>query len=126
MKAGFVPDSISTDLHAESMNGALKDILDLMSKFLALGMPLDRVIAANTWNAAKAVKQDSLGHLSPGSIADVAVFRVERGDFGFLDNSGARFKGSQRLRCEMTLKDGKVVYDLNGLSGTDWAAPARR
>jgi dihydroorotase len=126
MKAGFVPDSISTDLHAESMNGALKDILDLMSKFLALGMPLDRVIAANTWNAARAVKQDNLGQLSPGSVADVAVFRLERGDFGFLDNSGARFRGSQRLRCEMTLKDGKVVYDLNGLSGTNWVASPGR
>ncbi len=120
MKAGFTPDSISTDLHAESMNGALKDILDLMSKFLALGLPLDRVVAANTWNAAKAVKQNALGHLSVGAVADVAVLRVEKGAFGFSDTNGARLTGTERLRCELTLKDGKVVYDLNGLTSPDW------
>ena len=55
MKAGFLPDTMSTDLHTRSMNAGLKDILNLMSKFLAMGMPLDRVIAANTWNAARAI-----------------------------------------------------------------------
>jgi dihydroorotase len=127
VRAGFVPDSISSDLHAESMNGALVDMMNLMSKFLALGIPLDRVVADTTWNAAKAIKQDGLGHLSPGAIADVAVLRVDKGQFGFLDNEGARFAGTERLRCELTIKDGKVVYDLNALSGVDWGkAPPRK
>jgi hypothetical protein len=120
MKAGFLPDTMSTDLHTRSMNAGLKDILNLMSKFLAMGMPLDKVIAANTWNAARAIKQEQLGHLSMGAAADVAVLRVEKGSFGFTDQDGARLKGSERLRCELTLRDGKVVYDLNNLTGEDW------
>ena len=102
------------------MNAGLKDILNLMSKFLAMGMPLDKVIAANTWNAARAIKQEQLGHLSVGAAADVAVLRAEKGSFGFADQHGARLKGIERLRCELTLRDGKVVYDLNALTGEDW------
>ena len=118
--AGFLPDTISTDLHVRSMNFAVKDMLNLMSKFLAMGMPLDAVLAANTWNAARAIKQDQLGHLSVDAIADVAVLRVEKGNFGFTDQHGARLKGTQRLRCELTIRDGKVVYDLNNMTGEDW------
>src|SRR4029453_4114890 len=120
MKAGFLPDTMSTDLHTNSMNAGLKDMLNLMSKFLAMGMPLDRGIAANTWNAARAIRQEQLGHLSVGAAADVAVLRVEKGSFGFADQDGARVKGTERLRCELTLRDGKVVYDLNDLTGEDW------
>jgi dihydroorotase len=120
MKAGFLPDTISTDLHVRSMNAGLKDILNLMSKFVAMGMSRDQVIAANTWNAARAIKQTHLGHLSPGAPADVAVLRIEKGSFGFTDVHGARLKGSEMLRCELTLRDGRVVYDLNSRTGVDW------
>lgn len=120
MKAGFTPDTIGTDLHVHSMNTGLKDILDLMSKFLAMGMSLEQVVTANTLNAARAIKQPQLGSLSPGAVADVAVLRLETGDFGFADQHGARLKGRQRLRCELTILGGKVVYDLNNLSGPDW------
>ena len=120
MKAGFLPDTISTDLHTHSMNAGLKDILNLMSKFLALGMTVDEVVTANTWNAAKAIKQEQLGNLSVGSGADVAVLRVEKGTFGFIDQDSARLKGNQRLICELTLREGKVVYDLNGMAAVDW------
>jgi dihydroorotase len=119
-KAGFLPDTIGTDLHTHSMNTGMKDMMNLMSKFLALGIPIDQVIAANTWNAAKAIKREQLGNFSIGSVADVAVLRVERGTFGFLDQAAARLKGNQRLICEMTLRDGKVVWDLNGLAAEDW------
>lgn len=125
-RAGFWPDTISTDLHARSMNAGVKDILNVMSKFLALGMPLDRVIAANTWNAAKAIRQEQLGNLTVGSVADIAVLRVEKGSFGFVDSNGARMKGTQRLVAELTLRDGKVVWDLNGMTREDWdTLPAR-
>jgi dihydroorotase len=120
IKAGFLPDTISTDLHTHSMNSTVKDMLNLMSKFLAMGMPLDRVVAANTWNAARAIKQEHLGHLAVDAVADVAVLRLEKGDFGFTDQHGARLKGNQMLRCELTLRDGKVVYDLNDRTGEDW------
>ena len=121
IQEGFLPDSISTDLHAGGMNASVKDMLNVMSKFLALGMPLEEVILRSTWNPAREIKQEQLGHLSVGAPADVAVLRLEQGDFGFLDVYGARLRGSQKLTCEMTLRDGKIVYELNGLSRPDWA-----
>ena len=120
-KAGFIPDSISTDLHVSSMNAGMKDMLNVMSKFLAMGAPLKDVIAQSTWHPAREIKQESLGNFSVGSIADVAVLRLEKGKFGYLDMHGARLSGTQRLVAEMTLKDGKVVYELNGLSRPEWS-----
>jgi dihydroorotase len=120
MKAGFIPDSISTDLHASSMNAGMHDMLNVMDKFLALGMSLDEVILRSTWNPAHEIKHDELGNLSVGSPADVAVLRLETGHFGFTDQTGARFDGTQKLLAELTLRDGKVVYDLNGMTREQW------
>ena len=120
IKEGFWPDSISTDLHIGSMNAGMKDMLNVMSKFLVLGMSLDDVIAKSTWAPAKEIKQEQLGNLSVGSPADVAVLRVENGNFGFVDSFGGRLKGHKKLVAEMTLRDGKVVYDLNGIARPDW------
>jgi dihydroorotase len=120
LKEGFPPDSLSTDLHIGSMNSGLKDMLNVMGKFLAMGMPLDDVVAKSTWNPARELRQESLGHLSVGAVADIAVLRVERGKFGFVDMYGARMDADQRLVCELTLREGKVVYDLNGVSRPDW------
>ncbi len=117
---GFLPDSISTDLHAGDMNSGVKDMLSVMSKFLALRMPIEEVILRSTWNPAREIKQEQLGHLSVGAAADIAVLRLETGDFGFTDVYGARLRGDRKLSCEMTLRDGKVVYELNGLSRPDW------
>jgi len=96
----------------------MKDMPNVMSKFLALGLSLDEVIRRTTWNAARTIHQEALGHLSPGANADVAVWRVEKGHFGYVDGPGVRLEGTQRITCELTLRDGKVVYDLNGLTAT--------
>jgi dihydroorotase len=120
VKAGFLPDSISTDLHTSSMNQGLKDMLNVMNKFLALGVPLASVVVRATWNPAREIKHDELGNLSPGSPADVAVLRLENGRFGFVDMFGARLDGTQKLICEITVREGKVVYDLNGLTRERW------
>jgi dihydroorotase len=120
IREGFLPDSISTDLHIGSMNTGMKDMLNVMDKFLAMGLPLDDVIARSTWHPAREIKQDGLGHLSVGAAADVAVLRLERGQFGLVDMNGARMDSTQRLMCELTVRDGKVVYDLNGISRPDW------
>jgi len=120
MKEGFLPDSISTYLHTGSMNAGMKDMLNVMDKFLAMGMSLDDVIARSTWNPAREIKQEGLGHLSVGAAADVAVLRLEKGRFGLTDMYGARMDSTQRLMCELTVRDGKVVYDLNGISRPDW------
>jgi dihydroorotase len=120
MKAGFVPDSISTDLHTASMNAGMKDMLNVMGKFLAMGMTLDDVIMRSTWNPAKEIKLESLGQLAVGAPGDIAVLRLEKGRFGFVDPVGGRMDSTQRLSCEMTLRDGRVVYDLNGMTGERW------
>ncbi len=123
MKEGFVPDSISTDLHIGSMNGGMKDMLNVMSKFLVMGMSLDDVILRSTWNPAREIKHEELGNLSVGEMADVAVLRLEKGNYGFVDIKGGRLRGSQKLVCELTLRDGKIVYDLNGITSPDWDQP---
>ena len=127
-KEGFYPNSISTDLHIGSMNAGMKDMLNVMSKIMALGMPLDEVIVRSTWNPAREIQHEELGHLSVGAIADVAVLRLEKGKFGFVDQNGGRLDGSQKLTCELTVRDGKVVYDLNGITRESWdkMAPGAR
>jgi dihydroorotase len=120
IKQGFVPDSISTDLHITSMNAGMKNMLNVMSKFLNMGMSLDDVILRSTWNPAHEIKREELGNLSVGAPADVAVLRLDKGNFGFVDVLGARMKGTQKLTCELTVRDGLVVWDLNGVTREDW------
>jgi dihydroorotase len=120
IKEKFWPDSISTDLHIGSMNGGMKDMLNVMSKFLAMGLPIDDVVAQSTWNPAREIHHEELGNLSVGAPADVTVLRLETGAFGFTDMYGARLAGNRKLTCELTLRNGKVVYDLNGITRPDW------
>ena len=116
----FVPDSISTDLHNDSMNSGMKDMLNVMSKLLNLGVSLDDVIRMSTSNPAHEIKHDELGNLSVGSDADVAVLNLEKGHYGFVDTYGARMAGDEKLVCELTVRDGRVVWDLNGITREDW------
>ena len=120
IKQGFGPDSISTDLHIGSMNAGMKDMLNVMSKLLNLGMPLDDVIYRSTFTPAREIHHEELGNLSVGSVADVAVLRLDQGRFGFVDTYGARLRGSRKLECELTLRNGRVVWDLNGITREDW------
>jgi dihydroorotase len=123
IKAGFIPDSISTDLHVTSMNGAMKDELNVADKIMAVNVPLKDVVAEMTSHPAHEIRHDELGNLSEGAIADVAVLRLESGHFGFTDMVNKRLDGKQKLICELTIKDGKIVYDLNGISADLWTAP---
>jgi dihydroorotase len=120
VKQGFPPDSISTDVHSGSINAGMKDQLNVMSKFLNMGMALDDVIYRSTWNPARIIHREQLGHLSVGALADIAVLRVERGQFAFVDSYGARMDGNQRLLGELTVASGRVVYDLNGITRDRW------
>ena len=120
MEQGFIPDSISTDLHTGSMNAGMKDIVNVMSKMINLKMPLSEVVLKSTWNPAQYIRREKLGHLSVGAPADVAIFRLERGKFGFVDSDRFVRSGNQRLTCEMTVLSGNVMWDLNGLSSDPW------
>ncbi len=119
-RAGLWPDVISTDLHTGSMNAGMKDVANVMSKFLNLGMPLADVIEATSWRPAQVIKRTELGHLDVGAEADVAVFRLREGAFGFVDTRGYRQPGDRKLEAELTLRAGRVVWDLNGISSRDW------
>ena len=120
IQQGLKPDVISTDLHTGSMNGGMKNINNVMSKFLNMGLSIQEVIAATTSQPAKYIQRKDLGHLSVGGLADVTLINIRKGDFGFIDTRGKRMKGNQKLECELTLRDGKVVYDLNGVASSDW------
>ena len=120
MQQGFHPDVISTDLHIGSQNSGMKDILNTMSKFLNMGMPLAAVIRANTSRAAEVIKRADLGHLGAGAEADIAVLNLRRGKFGFVDVQGGKLMGDQKLECELTVKGGRVMWDLNGISRPLW------
>jgi dihydroorotase len=120
VRQGFYPNSISTDLHVDSMNAGMKDMLNVASKFLNMGIPLDQVIARCTWNPAREIHREEYGHLSPGAVADVAVLRLEKGSFGFVDSARLRMNGTQKLGAEMTIKGGQVVWDLNGRASAAW------
>ena len=120
MQQGFKPNVISTDLHAESMNGGMKDMSNVMSKFLNMGMSLPEVILRSTWNPANVIRRTDIGHLSVGTEADIAVFNVRKGDFGFMDIRRTRLKGTQKLEAELTIRAGKIVWDLNGISAPPW------
>ena len=131
IRQGFVPDSISTDMHVSSMNAGMKDMVTTMSKILNLGVSLADVIKMSTMNPAQEIKRPELGNLSVGAGADVAVLRLKTGDFGFLDSNNLRYSGTQKLECELTVRDGRVVLDLNGRAGVDWRkavppGPSRR
>ena len=115
-----MPDSISTDLHTGSMNAGMKDQVNIMSKFLNLGMTVEDVILRSTWNPAKQIKRQDLGHLTVGAVADIAVLSLRKGNFGFTDVEGGKMMGTQKLECELTVREGRVVWDLNGISKTPW------
>ncbi|MGH9628275.1 MAG: amidohydrolase/deacetylase family metallohydrolase, partial [Bryobacteraceae bacterium] len=120
LQQGFPPDSISTDLHTGSMNAGMKTMANSMSSILNLGSPLDQVIAMATWNPAKQIKRTDLGHLDVGAEADIAVLRVDKGKFGFIDSAGAMNSGNQRIVPELTVRNGRVVWDLNGRASENW------
>ncbi len=120
VKAGFLPDSISTDLHIGSMNAGMKDLLNVSDKMLAMGETVPQVIEQMTEAPAREIKHEELGNLSVGAPADIAVLSVEQGTYGFVDMFNTRLNGTQKLECQLTVHNGKVVWDLNGISSEPW------
>ncbi|HEY3062114.1 MAG TPA: amidohydrolase/deacetylase family metallohydrolase [Chloroflexota bacterium] len=123
--AGFPPDSISTDLHLGSLNGAALDTLHTVSKCIAMGMPLAEAIFRATVTPARAIRRPELGTLAEGAEADVAVLRWVDEPRGYADCGRARLQGSGELECALTIRAGKVVWNPTGLGMPEWhAAPA--
>jgi dihydroorotase len=74
----------------------------------------------STINPAMEIKRPEFGHLSIGADADVTVLRLAQGDFGLLDGAMYRYPARQKFVCELTVRDGEIVWDANGLASDDW------
>jgi len=120
LEQGLLPNSFGSDLHRFSMNSGMKNMLDIMSKFLNLGMAIEDIVFRATWNSATSIKREDLGQLSQGAVADIAVLSVRMGSFGFIDTKGNKIAGDRRLEAELTIREGKVVWDQNGMAAKEW------
>jgi len=126
VKQGFIPDSISTDRHIGNINMPFVDQITTMSKFLALGVPLEDVIRRATVNPAREIHRPELGTLAVGSEADIAVLELEKGRFGYTDCGQAKLVGNVKIENRLTVRAGRIVYDPTGLSMPEWQkAPAQ-
>ncbi|MEV8631363.1 amidohydrolase/deacetylase family metallohydrolase [Streptosporangium sp. NPDC051023] len=110
LKAGVVPYTISSDLHARSLYGPVFDLPTTMTKLLAVGLPIERVVAAATAHPARALNlPDGAGTLTVGARADLAVFTVEEGDFEVVDVHRQRRVSDRRLVNEVTYVAGRPL-----------------
>ncbi|MCW5982350.1 MAG: amidohydrolase/deacetylase family metallohydrolase [Bryobacteraceae bacterium] len=123
MAQGFPPDTISTDLHANSIMLPESDMPNCISKMMLLGMTLQDAIARSTVNPAKVIKRfPELGTLGEGRVADIAVFELREGVFAFKDAWHKKRLGSRKLECVLTVRGGKVAHDANGLGYPEWTS----
>ena len=118
---GVLPDVISSDIHQTARQGPMFDLPTTLSKFLNLGMSLPDVIARATTNAAKAMGKPELGTLVVGAPADVAVFRLDEGEYAFFDTDMARRSGAQLLTATATLVDGEPLPVIPERPMHSWA-----
>ncbi|MGB7847358.1 MAG: amidohydrolase/deacetylase family metallohydrolase [Candidatus Acidiferrum sp.] len=118
VKQGFIPDSMSTDLHTG--NFTILSFDDVISKFRAMGVPLDDLIKRSTVNPSSEIHRPDLGTLSVGKEADIALLEELHGKFGYIDCGFARMDGTVRIIARMTVRAGRIVYDPSGLSMVEW------
>jgi len=111
---GFEPDTISSDVHTLCINGPAFDQVTTLSKFLCLGMPLERVIAASTVNAAMALKRPELGSLKAGSVGDATVLSIKEGKFDYVDVTGEHLTGDRRILSQGVVIAGKWWHPKRG------------
>ena len=127
IEQAFLPDTISTDLHTASILGPQSDMPNCMSKMMLLGMTLPDVVMRSTAAPAKAIaRYPELGTLAIGRVADLAVLELQSGVFAFKDSWGAKRLGPKRLECLLTIRDGKVVYDLDARAFPVWSESRNR
>jgi len=120
LKQGLLPNSFGTDEHRTSMNAGMKNMLNVMSKYLTIGMTIPDIIASGSWKPAKSIKREDLGNLSVGSVADIAVLSILNGQYGYVDSGGNRIVGDRKFEAELTVRGGRIIWDLNGLAATPY------
>ena len=122
IRQGFLPDTISTDIHKNSIMLPRAHLNNVMSKFLNIGLTLEQVIERTTVNPAKAIRRSDLGTLDEGSIADIAVLKLDHGKFAFLDSGHGKLIGDKRISCAMTVRKGQIIWDAEGISMPEWSS----
>jgi dihydroorotase len=118
VKQGFLPDSISTDLHIG--NYTILSYDNVLSKFRSMGVPLNELVKRATVNPASEIHRTELGTLTVGKEADIAVIQELTGKFGYIDCGWARMDGDKSIVGRLTVRAGRVVYDPSGLSMVEW------
>lgn len=107
-------------MHKNSIMLPRATMMNVMSKFLAMGLTLDQVIERSTVNAARAIRRPDLGSIDEGAIADIAVLELQTGQFSWLDSGHGKLTSDKELRCVLTVRNGVIVWDAEGLSVSDW------
>lgn len=120
LKAGLLPDTLSTAMDKTSLMLPRANMTNVMTKFLALGVPLPQVIERATAAPARALRRTDIGSLEEGGVADIAVLELRAGRFGLLDSGHAKLTADKELRCVLTLRNGLVAWDSEGLSVSYW------
>jgi dihydroorotase len=120
IKQGYLPNSISTDLHIGSVKHTALSMLNTMAKFLNMGLTLEQVIECSTINPAREINRPELGNLTVGNTADIAVLDQENGNYTFRDVRNGKISGSKNLKCMMTLIEGNIVFDAAGIGYPYW------
>jgi dihydroorotase len=110
---GFYPDTISSDVHSLSINGPAFDQVTTMSKFLCLGVPLEKVIEQSTVNAAMALKRPELGSLRPGAVGDATILSIKDGSFDYVDVIGEHLSGDKKIVAEGVVIAGRWWHPRN-------------
>ena len=116
---GFLPDTISSGIDKNSATLPRATMTDVMSKMLNIGLTIEQVIERSTVNPAKAIHRPDLGTLAEGAAADIAVIEQQTGKFGYLDSGHGKLIGDRKLVCVLTVRNGQVVWDTEGLSVPD-------
>jgi predicted amidohydrolase len=120
IKQRQLPEIIDTGLDSENVLLQRANMMTTASKYLNLGMTLDQIVERTTMNPAREIHRTDLGTLSEGAVADIAMIETQSGKFGFVDAANTRLEGDRRLRCVLTIRNGKVVWDSEGLAAPDW------
>ena len=110
LKNNFMPDCISSDVHALCIDGPAYDLLTTMSKFIELGMPLVEVIRSATQNAAHALNRPDLGTFKTGSAGDATVIDWREGSFDYVDSTGEQLAGKTRLLASHVIINGALWH----------------
>ena len=112
LRQNFLPDTISTDLTVVTAERRVFDLPTTVSKFMALGVELDKAVAMVTANPSRIFDYGAqIGTLRPGSEADVSIFDLREGKFEFEDSDGGKRTGQRMLVSTAVVRHGQLILN---------------